>query len=278
MTQLMLTRDGVYRSHRPMTDSDLLRAAPAALQVEAHESRSDQYQMIPTMAVVEALRKANGVEVFGATQQRSRKADRRNYSKHVLRLRRPEDSDNPEAPELVLFNAYDGSSSYRLHLGVFRFVCANGMVTGDKWDSARVIHKGTDAIADMVDETRRLSGKFGHIRQTVEHFKQIALEPREIEAFGQAAIQLRHDKDTERVQARSMTRARRHEDQASDLWTVFNRVQENTLRGGYWKERLDDRGHLIGHQRVRPVKGIDQNTALNKALWTLTEEMARLKR
>lgn len=277
MTNLTLTRDGVYRSPRPMTDEDLLRAAPSALQAEAHGSRSDKYQIVPTMKIVEALREATGVEVFGATQAHTRKEDKRGHTKHVLRLRRPDADDTAgETPELVLTNSYDGSSSYQLRLGCYRFVCANGMICGDTWDSARVKHIGFDALPQVVDETRRLAKRFDTIRDTVERFKQIALEPDEIRAFGTAAIALRHDTTREDVRADDMTRPRRNADLSNDLWTVFNRAQESVVRGGYFKTTYDDK-RRPSHRRVRPVKGIDQNSSLNRAVWTLAEEMAKIK-
>lgn len=275
MTQLMLTRDGVYRSARPMTVDDIARAAPAALAVEAHESRSDRYQVIPTMTVVDALRRAVGVEVYGATQAKTRIHDKKGHTKHVLRLRRPEDEGKPEAPELVLTNSYDGSSSYRLDLGCYRFVCANGLMVGETWDKARVPHMGTSAVEQMVHDTRRLAGQFDTIRDTVEHFKAIALDPRQARAFGAAAAALRHDPATETVNPESVIRARRQADTASNLWTVYNRAQESITRGGYYKATRDEHG-IIQQAKVRPVKGIDENSKLNRALWTLAEEMARI--
>ncbi len=279
MTALTLTRDGVYRSHRPMTEDDLMRAAPSALQAEAHDSRSHKYQVVPTMKVVEALRKATGVEIFGATQANTRKADKRGHTKHALRLRRPDavaDAETGEVPELILINSYDGSSSYQLRLGCYRFVCANGVICGETWDSARVKHIGFDALPQVVDETRRLANRFDSIRDTVNHFKQIALEPDEILAIGKAAMTLRHDPAHEHVEANEIVRPRRLADKRNDLWTVFNRAQENVTRGGYYKTTYDDKRRPT-YRRVRPVKGIDQNTGLNQALWTLAEEMAKLK-
>ena len=68
--------------------------------------------------------------------------------------------------------------------------------------------------------------------------------------------------------------ARRFEDRKDDLWTTFNRLQENLIqRGG-----LPGRTASGRTTRTRPVEGIDQNVKLNRALWTLTEAMAALKK
>ena len=57
-----------------------------------------------------------------------------------------------------------------------------------------------------------------------------------------------------------------------DLWAVFNRVQENLVKGG-----LNGRTANGRNQRTRPVQGIDQNLRLNRALWLLAEGMRQLK-
>ena len=79
------------------------------------------------------------------------------------------------------------------------------------------------------------------------------------------------------VEPSAISRARRGQDSENDLWTVFNRIQENCIKGGqrFIAEQKDENGHVVGHrrQRVRAVKGVDQTVRLNQALWTLAEEM-----
>ncbi|MGG6549144.1 UNVERIFIED_CONTAM: DUF945 domain-containing protein, partial [Prevotella sp. 15_C9] len=69
-----------------------------------------------------------------------------------------------------------------------------------------------------------------------------------------------------------LLRPRRFDDRESDLWSTFNRVQENLVKGG-----LDGRTANGRRQRTRPVQGIDQNVRLNRALWLLAEGMRELK-
>ncbi|NBW19567.1 MAG: DUF932 domain-containing protein, partial [Caulobacteraceae bacterium] len=46
-------------------------------------------------------------------------------------------------PEVVLVNANDGSSAYKLMAGVFRLVCLNGMVVAERQTGqVSVHHKG----------------------------------------------------------------------------------------------------------------------------------------
>src|SRR3546814_14992368 len=53
---------------------------------EANESRSQRYAYIPTATVLTELRK-EGFQPFMVTQTRTRHEDRRDYTKHMIRLR-----------------------------------------------------------------------------------------------------------------------------------------------------------------------------------------------
>jgi hypothetical protein len=78
------------------------------------------------------------------------------------------------------------------------------------------------------------------------------------------------------IQADQFLRARRVADASDDLWTTFNRVQENTIRGGLqaWGRDGNNRPRRA---TSREVTGIDQDVKLNRALWMLGERMAALK-
>ncbi|PLC59970.1 hypothetical protein B9P82_27665, partial [Citrobacter sp. L55] len=61
---------------------------------------------------------------------------------------------------------------------------------------------------------------------------------------------------------------RRWQDEQNDLWTVFNRLQENLQKGG-----LAGRTAQGKRSRTRAVKGIDGDLKLNRALWVMAEEL-----
>lgn len=60
------------------------------------------------------------------------------------------------------------------------------------------------------------------------------------------------------------------------MWRTLNRIQENTIRGGQ-SYRTVDANNARRRGTTREVKGIDGNVNLNRALWTLAEEMQKLK-
>ncbi len=245
------------------------------LAARPHESRSAKYAYIPTIEILDGLRK-EGFEPFFVAQSRCREEGRREYTKHMLRLRHASMSavtvNKPEIPEVVLINSHDGSSAYQMTVGILRLVCTNGLIVGDIFDSIKVPHKGN--VKDMVIEgAYEVLNSFDSINNHVTAMKETRLTPAMAGAYAEAAITLRYDTETNPapITPTQVLQPRRTADISPDLWSTFNRVQENLVRGGL--SAATARGRRT---RTRAVNGIDQNVRLNRALWTLTERMAEL--
>ena len=112
-----------FRSNTPLTDDQIHRVAPSVYADAPHESRSERYQAIPTSVVLDALRN-EGFFPFFAAQTAVRKESKREHTKHMLRLRHASQINQKEANEIILLNSHDGTSSYQMLAGMFRFVCA----------------------------------------------------------------------------------------------------------------------------------------------------------
>lgn len=67
------------------------------------------------------------------------------------------------------------------------------------------------------------------------------------------------------IEAEQLLVPRRHDDRADDLWTVWNVVQENAVKGGLRGISRDDLGRPR-RMKSRAVNGIDQDIKLNKAV------------
>lgn len=256
----------------------LFRACPSIFATEAHESRSARFAPVPTINVVEGLRK-EGFGVFFAQQAKTRQEGREGFTKHMLRLRHADlTRGNGEAFEVILVNANDGSSAYQMIPGFFRFVCANGLMTGDTFNEVKVRHSG-NAVGEVIEGAYTVLSEAPRVCGQVDAFKGIALASEEARIFAEAAHVLRFpnaDETPAPVSAERILDARRHDDLGSDLWRTFNRAQENIIRGGQSGRVIDANGRMR-RATVREVGGIDQTKALNRALWTLTEKMAELK-
>jgi len=258
------------RSNIPLDNSQLFRIAPSIFANEAHESRSSRYTYIPTIDVLDGLRK-EGFQPFFVAQSRSRIEGKSEFTKHMLRLRQTEEIEKSEANEIILINSHDGTSSYQMMAGCFRFVCQNGMVTGDIVEDIRVRHKG-NIVHNVIDAAYTIVDDFEQVTESIDGMKSTLLLPEEQEIFASAALSLKYDENEAPITPNQLLSTRRIADRNPDLWSNFNRVQENIMRGG-----LRGRTASGNKTTTREVKSIDNNVKLNKALWILADGMRQLK-
>ena len=75
----------ILRSDRPLSDDRIRAIAPSIFADAPHGSRSERYAYIPTSTVLAKLRQ-EGFEPFMVCQTRVRNEDRREHTKHLIRL------------------------------------------------------------------------------------------------------------------------------------------------------------------------------------------------
>ncbi|HSI19930.1 MAG TPA: DUF932 domain-containing protein, partial [Sphingomonas sp.] len=242
---------------------------------EAHDSRSDRYVYVPTIEIVEGLRK-EGWFPFFAVQSVPRDGSRHGHAKHMLRLRRDDGIGKPEAAEVIIVNSHDGTSAYQMFAGVLRFVCTNSMIAGERFEEVRVPHKG--GIQDQIIEgVYTVAEDFPRLIDATETMKDTRLSQDEQRVLAEASLVARYGEDESPVRPDQIIAPRRREDVGQSLWSTFNVIQENMIRGGLHGRRTNADGR-IRRSQTRAINGIDQNVGLNRALWTLAEGMQRLKR
>ncbi|EIU5542659.1 DUF945 domain-containing protein [Pseudomonas aeruginosa] len=265
------SRSPALRSDYPLSDDQIRRVAPSIFADAPQESRSERYSYIPTATVLQELR-GEGFEPFMVCQTRVRHDDRRDYTKHMIRLRHASQINGREANEIILLNSHDGTSSYQMLAGMFRFVCCNGLVCGDTVADVRVPHKG-DVAGHVIEGAYEVLHGFGRAQESRDAMRAITLDAGESEVFARAALSLKYDEDKPApVTESQILMPRRGDDDRRDLWSVFNRTQENLIKGGLSARAANGR-----RQTTRPVQGIDQSVRLNRALWLLADGLRQLK-
>jgi len=280
MTRMLATSIGKngrsIRSMEPLSNEQIMNVVPSIFAPEAHGSRSSRYTYIPTASVLDGLRKEGFVPFFAA-QAMSRIEGKSEFTKHMLRLRHVNDIANSEgANEIILVNSHDGTSSYQLLAGYFRFVCQNGCIAGDTVEDYRVRHNG-DIRNDVIEAAYRIVDEFEIVDDSRESMQALQLSRPEQKLLASAALDLRFGRDEENkilspVSTDRVLWANRREDQDDSLWVTFNRLQENLVRGG-----MRGRNQSGNRTTTREVQSIDNLVGLNRALWTLAEGMAQLK-
>ncbi len=265
------SRSPVLRSEHPLSDNQIRGVAPSIFAEAPHESRSERYSYIPTAALLTELRR-EGFQPFMVCQTRVRQDDRRDYTKHMIRLRHASQVNDAEANEIILLNSHDGTSSLQMLAGMFRFVCQNGLVCGDTVADVRVPHKG-DIAGHVIGGAYDVLHGFGRAQESRDAMQAITLDNGEAEVFARAALALKYDEDKPApITESQILMPRRHDDSRRDLWSVFNRTQENLIKGGLSARATNGR-----RQTTRPVQGIDNGIRLNRALWLLADGLRQLK-
>ncbi|TKU94866.1 DUF945 domain-containing protein [Citrobacter sp. wls617] len=259
-------RVNLIRRDRPLTHDELMQHTPSVFGEEKHVSRSERYAYIPTITLLESLQR-EGFQPFFACQTRVRDQSRREHTKHMLRLRRAGQITGQQVPEIILLNSHDGSSSYQMLPGLFRAVCCNGLVCGTSFGEVRVPHKG-DVVEKVIEGAYEVLGVFDRMEEKRDAMQSLLLPPPAQQALAKAALAYRFGEEHQPVTESQVLSARRWQDEQNDLWSVFNRLQENLSKGG-----LSGRSAQGKRSRTRAVNGIDGDIKLNRALWVMAEEM-----
>jgi len=262
------------RSDFPIGLDQLRDIVPSVFAADKHESRSDRYAYIPTCDVLQGLMN-EGFEVFMAAQGKSRIPGKAEFTKHILRMRhRSQVTVEGHSPEILLLNSHDGTSCYRMISGVFRFVCANGMVHGDVDHDVRVRHSG-DPRDEVIEGAYRILDHNGEVMRQVGDWAETFMSPAHQTALAAGMLAYKYGTEEETgeslapVSPQAVLQPRRYDDKGDSLWLTFNRLQENLMKGGIHGRNPETRRRVT----TRPVTGVDSDMKLNRALWVMAETL-----
>ncbi len=255
--------------------------------VQPYHKVSDSYTFLSTEKIIDALASsAFPMLPVSAREQGTRIAEKEGYTKHVIRFRSPVArmlKVGDTLPEVSIVNAHDRGSSFIIEGGLMRLVCLNGMTCGvgtiGRYSQRHVggtIDNVLEAVYRVIDEFPLLDTITQNMQRTIlTHEKQMELAERAL-ILRFPEVEKRH------VKAESLLLVRRTADNGGDLWSVFNRIQENTVRGGIRYahavaanpngETYAERRGYIERGTTRTVKGIDSELQLNRGLWSLANE------
>jgi hypothetical protein len=229
---------------------------------------SDRYMFIDSRQVIEDMRDL-GYVVAGIRKPNHR-TDQGNYGLHEIDFRLEKYMLHPpaESPRILFLNSYDGSHKAQIISGVFRQVCSNGLVVGTTMAKQKFMHLGDFAedLLTQIKENARLSEK---VFNRIENYKGIELDKGIYLELAKEAVKLRYPDNTIEINPMTILQPRRKEDTAKDLWSTFNVIQENLVKGGI--PSINKKGKV---KPLTSLKQITQTNKLNMQLWDLTESFA----
>jgi hypothetical protein len=256
-----------------LTDKQLQLEAPSVFAQAPMSGLSQRYAFVPTTEIVAGLREKGWVPVH-VEQQRVRTPARFGFQKHLLRFRLAEQMQTLDEwnAELVLTNSHDAACAYVMRVGIYRRLCSNGLVVSDEsFDAIRFRHAGLKGD-EVVQASCRILEYVPRVGTLIDRFRSRLLHETEALAFAQHALTIRYGSPgLSPIDPQTLLTSRRPEDQANDLWTTLNRVQENLVRGGLSDSHRDHAGRI---RRMRALRGIDSKVLLNKELWNIAQALA----
>jgi len=257
----------------PLTQEQLQSQAPALFTEEPHFEASDKYHFVSTIDVINEI-KSLGWHPTSVEQSSVKDDDKEGYQRHLVRFRHFDDllDQKENAVELLLFNSHDRSTAFSISIGIYRFVCANGLVIADSvFESYKIKHIG-DRFNDVQNAIDNITAFKPQLEQKINRFKAIALSQTEQESFAKSSIPLRFDKHLQ-VDFKDLLVPHRDEDTKNDLYTTLNVIQENLLRGN-----ISGVNSTTGRRFTsREITSIGKDIDVNQGLWDITERIASIK-
>ena len=260
-------------SVNPLNNQELKELAPTLFTREPHYEVSDKYHFIPTIEVIEQIKSHNWYPV-SVSQADVRDEEKQGYQQHCVRFRHFEDLLNPQdnAVELLLFNSHDRSKSFSISAGIYRFVCANGLVVSDSvFESYKIKHIG-DRDNDVANAVAKITAIKDKLLDKIKTLSNIQLSNLEKQSFAKLAIPLRFEEHLE-VNLNDLLVPNRKEDYKDDLYTTLNTIQEHLIRGNVSGINKETGRRFTSKE----IKSITNDTHINKGLWEIAEKIAFIK-
>lgn len=231
----------------------------------------NRYKFTPTTEIISHL-DSMGWQLTEAKQSKTKVALRRDYGVHITQFQNPElfikdGNGGVEArPTLVLVNSHDGSRPINFEMGLFRLVCSNGLIVKDKdfggfkerhtkW-SLKEVQDQIDAKMDALPTTIANINQWNGIELSAKQRRDFAIEA--------LALRIGEDRQAEDYEIMDILNAKRKADEPNTLWHVFNRTQENLIRGGY----------QMNGRTAKAITNPIQDLVLNQGLWQIADRFA----
>lgn len=261
----------ITNNRAPMSLENIREVCPSAFTVECAPTLSGNYTHIPTSRVIEDMIELGWTPV-SAQEIKARK--RKGFQKHLIRFQNQnliiEGTDGDDVfPELLLTNSHDGKNAFHLRVGLYRFVCANGLVvTDEEFNNVSIRHIGY-TFEELRTQVLALIETLPNLVRKINTFQKIELSEEQISEFAEKAVEIRWKDKKVSCSLNDLILPQRHQDRGNNLWMVYNRLQENLMGGGF--SYRTGKGKV---RKVRALKNFTQDIQFNSELWELAESYA----
>ncbi len=258
-----------------LTKKNIMSVAPSVFASEPSSEVSKHYTHIPTERVIDDM-ELLGWKPIQATEVKARKNSTKGFQKHLITFRNDDvvingDDGDTVFPQVLMTNSHDGKNAFQFQAGLYRLVCSNGLVIADtQFEAVKMRHMGYN-FEDLQVMIKEMVEKLPLTVESMNKMKATEMAQEQIIQFAMDAINTRFSaKEMKRIEIDYdlLTQPVRKEDAGSDLWSVFNVVQEKIITGDF-DYRAGGKA-----RKAREIKNFKQDMKINKELFNVALEYA----
>lgn len=265
----------------------LKNIAPSVFSLSSSPIVSENYRHITTSDVVQHLM-LQGWQLDKAGESRITRAKREAglapYVAHAVTLRHPDFQVGQRlklgqiVPNIMIGGSHNRTTAFWMNGGLYRCICDNQAVVGMSTFAARFKHQGnfTRLMDNIYKSVELIVSKANVLTETVDRWSSLTLSTEQRHELYRRVIMLRPETTGRSLALTNLDvfdERRRPQDGGNDLFTVFQVMQEHTMRGHRGFVTLPNGG---GANRTisRGIGGVNAFVDINRAMWDLTETYA----
>jgi len=249
--------------------SEIKNRAKSIFTTQGAPGTSEKYAHISTEKIIDDM-ELLGWGVVDAKEVRARKSATMGFQKHLVVFRNndiqitSEDGDTI-FPQILLTNSHDGKNAFTFTAGLFRMVCENGLVIStQEFENMKIRHYGY-SFEELQSTIKSMVEKLPLTVESLNRFRAVELSQEQCLDFAQKAVAARFDNEIDNIQIdlQDLLTPTRPEDKGTDLWSVYNVIQEKLVHGMF------NYKYGVKVRKARKIKNFKQDIVLNEKLYDL---------
>ena len=222
---------------------------------------------IETIDTIENLMK-KGWNIDGVCENRNKSSFK--IDSHFVKMSHPDltmkttSGKDEGIANLYIGNSCNGTKAMNIDFGMYRQVCSNGLIRFDGEQIGSIPHnnKGIERYPIIMNKVNEYAAE---AMESFAQFKSKELTTSQIQKLTRDALKLRFVGRSD-INPNQLLTVHRPEDKGDNLWSIYNRIQENLTQPGML---VDQQGNLISG-----ISSVTQDMDVNKSLFSLVHAYA----
>lgn len=254
-----------------LSNETLIKYAPSISQTNPHAAVSDRYSFVSTIEAINLLRDSGYIPT-NAFEGKTLVSHREGFQRHAITFLRKDLDLGARRLGLKLYNSHDRGSAFIISGFIQELVCNNGLVIGK--DTAEYRHRHVNFDHEIfIESAKFMAEKMDTIGHSIESWENLKLDQPEIDIFSESA----HDFITEGkahigTNPVDLLRCHHYGQDTPSLWHVYNRIQENAIKGGL--PSVSARGR---RSTTKGITNIHRDKEINQGLWNMAQYISEAK-